>query len=357
MPYYNREQLEQTNLHFIIGSNRSGTTLLTTILNAHPQVFATPEMRFVMALYNPYFYKNKLSPRIATDIRQYVTLLFNSENTNEQINAWRKLISFDEQVLLNFDLASLDDFDYASISKLFLLNLKITNKDTSHVKTIVDKNPNYIFYVKQLIELYPAAKFIVAMRDYRAVLLSTKQSGHKKGELLKNMFRWKWENQEIWKLHQQFPNKLLLIPYEQLSTSPKVVINNVCNFIGIEFDENMLQHNKKIQDTAEVKTNNERTKKIVSELAKPINASRVDAWKTQLSEQEIAITDLICGNIGSKFGYAPISKKNFYKKTLFYLQNSFQIIKQQLNFSIFIKYYFLLSFSTRLWLSKFFRIK
>ena len=119
----------------------------------------------------------------------------------------------------------------------------------------------------------------------------------------------------------------------------------------------MLQHNKKIQDTAEVKTNNERTKKIVSELVKPINASRVDAWKTQLSEQEIAIADLICGNIGSKFGYAPISKKNFYKKTLFYLQNSFQIIKQQLNFSIFIRYYFLLSFSTRLWLSKFFRIK
>jgi hypothetical protein len=179
------------------------------------------------------------------------------------------------------------------------------------------------------------------------VLLSTKQSGHKKGELLKNMFRWKWENQEIWKLQQQFPASLLLVPYEQLSASPQTTIFNICSFIGIEFDENMLQHNKKIQDTAEVKTNNERTKKIVSELVKPINASRVDAWKTQLSEQEIAIADLICGNIGSKFGYAPISKKNFYKKTLFYLQNSFQIIKQQLNFSIFIKYYFLLFCRTK----------
>ena len=38
-------------MFFIVGSARSGTTLLRTMLNAHPHVAVPPESRFIVELY------------------------------------------------------------------------------------------------------------------------------------------------------------------------------------------------------------------------------------------------------------------------------------------------------------------
>lgn len=65
MPYYTPSQLQNTQLHFIIGPHRSGTTLLTSILNAHPQILSTPEFRFVLHFMNPYGKQKPVSPAFA----------------------------------------------------------------------------------------------------------------------------------------------------------------------------------------------------------------------------------------------------------------------------------------------------
>ena len=73
MPYYSIEQLNNTEIHFIVGSGRSGTTLMTTIFNANPEVICIPEARLVMAFNQKYSGTTAMPEHFSTDLSNYVS--------------------------------------------------------------------------------------------------------------------------------------------------------------------------------------------------------------------------------------------------------------------------------------------
>lgn len=73
------EQLDNTSVHFVIGAGRSGTTILTMILNAHPEVSCTPEVKQVMTFYKDYAHQNPVSEQYITDFEKYQKALQKNE--------------------------------------------------------------------------------------------------------------------------------------------------------------------------------------------------------------------------------------------------------------------------------------
>jgi hypothetical protein len=338
MPYYAPSQLQNTQLHFIIGPHRSGTTLLTSILNTHPQLLSTPEFRFVLHFMNPYGKQKPVSPVFARDFNKYISQIFKQEKSK---NIW-SLMSFNKDIYGNMDGNEMRNYEYDSLYKLLLMNVELPNKDYTGITTIIDKNPHYSFYTPQLLQQFPDAKFLVAMRDYRAIYLSKRDSRRTKESVLFHAVRINEFLTHTWQTCQTLPTKTHIVPYEQVVLQPENTIKNICQFLQVPFLPQMLSPQERLSTitTATTEQLAPRDQKILTELAKPINTSRLEVWKDQLSDNELRILETICGDIGRKFGYEPILSLNDQEKKQILDKNKWAIAKEKMLFSLSVSNYY-----------------
>ena len=73
--YMETEDLSKIPLFFILGRPRSGTTLLTTLFNAHPNVRIAPELPTMLFLYQRF---KKVKTWDETTIRSFVEYALDS---------------------------------------------------------------------------------------------------------------------------------------------------------------------------------------------------------------------------------------------------------------------------------------
>lgn len=350
MPYFSPQQLQDIAVHFIIGSPRSGTTLLTSVLNASTRVLSTPEVRFTMAFYRPYSTQNPIKAPFAQHFTAYTNVLFDRIKRNKK--AQLQLTNFDEEVYLHFDAQKLNELNYANLCKLLLLNIKLPNKDNTTVQTIVDKNPDYTFYVEGLMKVFPDAKFVVALRDYRATVLSQKESIEQNTDLLQHAYLWNKMQLEVYRLLQLYPERLLAVKYEDTVQQTEATIRQVCTFLGVVFTPDMLNPQHKISVQLDQTDISEREKKKIGDLQKPINTSRLEAWKTRLSTPELQLIETLCSNTGKLFGYQPTQNISSNSQLKLYLSRPLRLLRMAVSFRLLNKYYFYLPFSCRMWLIK-----
>lgn len=358
MPYYSPEHLQSLSVNFIIGSGRSGTTLLTTVFNANPSVLAAPEVRLCMAFYQKYARKKPIPATFAQDLANYINLVIGRKKATRKAHIWGTDI--ENSIFTNFDTTQLAQLDYANLYKLLQLNIEMPNKNNNEVSIIIDKNPDYTFYVEPLMQLFPNAKFVVSMRDYRSVVSSYKHHQGKRIESCTlNAFLWNKFNTEIARLRDLYPNKILILRYEDLVQDTEKIIRQSCNFLQIPFQEAMLTPHQNLEKQAQTLQNTEvtaRDKKKIGELTKPINTSHLNAWKTRLTESEINTIETLCAQTGKLFGYQPSKQLSAADKLKVYLFNLPRLVLANITFQLLVKNYFHLPFNIRMLLIKYLRI-
>ena len=156
--------------------------------------------------------------------------------------------------------------------------------------------------------IYPDAKFVVALRDYRATVLSQKESVQQKSDLLQHAYLWDKMQAEVYRLLQLYPTKILPIKYEDTVQQTETIIKQVCSFLAIDFTPEMLNPQQKLSVKAQDLQKSdisERDKKKIGDLIKPINTSRLEVWKQRLTPSEITLIEHFCAKTGQKFGYQP----------------------------------------------------
>lgn len=289
-------------LHFIVGIGRSGTTLLTNILNKHQALHCLPEANFLVFFLQHFRQQKGFSEAdIELIFRQihiyayshpFVGWEFDEDRAKAEIIALCK---------------STPTLSYLDLCKHIYERFKVNGEDKSQASVLIDKNPGYTIYLDKIAALSPDSKFIWLIRDYRANVLSRKQSIYlKPPHVAYNAMRWKRFNQIAAAFHKNNPGKVLPVRYEDLVYDSDRTVARIYDFLGVEpatISNTEMAVPGNISGFLTQKQHEQRMIKKYSDLSKPINADRVESWKKELNPTEIQICERICGNFARQFGY------------------------------------------------------
>jgi hypothetical protein len=319
------------DIHFIIGIGRSGTTLLSQLLNNHKEIQALPEANFLVFFLNQFQNKKQFT---LNDIN----LLFEQIDVYSRSHPW---------VGWNFDLEKTKNKIYDTFKAntqvsyreicFQIYNQFIPNcsDDKSSSSILLDKNPSYTLYSDKLKHFLPNSKFILLIRDYRSNVLSRKQSVYfKSPNVAFNAMRWKLFNQKAFKFLNSHPDDFITLRYEDLVEDNQKAQLKIFDFFKIEHKiyPDLKTFNKVTAEEFKISDKfKERFYKKYGDLKKEVFTNRTEAWKEQLSKKEISICEAICGEYGEKFGYIQTTFLSPKQKFILKLKYLFPILLAHIN--------------------------
>lgn len=217
---------------FVLGKHRSGTTWLGNQLCGHPLIAGVTHEHHDGIHESAYF--SRIYGR-------YGDLKY-KQNFVEFVEA---MCESDIFRLLGADKAALYALwptTYEGV--LRTLMDRYAQKKGAHYW--LDKTPEHTMIVEKIAALYPDAKFIAIIRNVEDVLASTvgrygsEKMQHKRRLLFLTTLSWLHSNKTV----QHFArtsDRIFLIRYETLKNDPEGVCRELCDFLGLPFDPDMLK--------------------------------------------------------------------------------------------------------------------
>ena len=164
---------------FLVGCPRSGTTLLQSMLFAHPEIYSFPETNFFLSLFGARDLLTMGTPpqgsvrKLRELIRSIMELLGVAEY-RRRARAWEPIL-----LLPNFYVAARCN----SISLRHNVKTFVQIVDAASLKAgrpiWVEKTPDHLFYVKRIQQYIPDAAFIHIIRNGRDTVASLVDAARK----------------------------------------------------------------------------------------------------------------------------------------------------------------------------------
>ena len=291
------EDLSKIPFFFIVGRPRSGTTLLRTLFDAHPNVSIPPECQFIVNLYPKY-------GKIEFWSEQDILSFYNDLLPQWLFDTWK----MDDKELKNALLSYKGGHTYGTICKVVYKQYN-SLFDKKELLFIGDKNPGYAIYTKLLLKIFPNASFIHITRDYRDNFVSIKNVDFELPLPSLVAQKWKYFFKKFNKDSATTPDAYSVIKYEDLVTNPEIEMLNLNKFIGIEYDNSIFNfHEKKDEILKTYPPGYIHT--YHTSLMQKVNTSKIGVWKKELSAYQVKLMDATIGNVAEKAGYE-LKYKNF----------------------------------------------
>jgi O-antigen/teichoic acid export membrane protein len=238
---------------FLVGSERSGTTLLRLMLDHHPQIAFEKEIDFVVTE--------------ISDVGELPPL--------ESYVEWIVAAPGADGVVVDRSLPG-----YPELVNDFLLQKKASSGAKPYVGATVHRNFDRLRF------LWPDARYIHLVRDPRDVARSVVQKGWA-GNLYQGAEFW-LKAETCWEaLVTHLPeDRFIELRYEDLILRTREVLDEVCQFVGVEYSEAMLDYER---DAPQYPQPDPRL---------------VGQWKTKLSRAEIGLVELRTSPTMESRGYA-----------------------------------------------------
>jgi hypothetical protein len=240
---------------FIVGSARSGTTMIGELLTK-ANVGKSFEGHFVVDAFQ-HFGSGKLSKV------QMQKLL-------RKINSYESIKCFD---------IGLVEKSYFGVEKVTTKKIvidvleKIASNHPS--KQWIEKTPHYIYNVKLLLKTFPEAKILWVLRDGRDVAHSVFQKNWGANNVYYAAKEWLAANYQNAALNDK---RVLLVKYEDVLSSPKEGLSKIFKFLHFNC------------------TN-------IETLSSAIDPQKMNRWKQTLSRRQINTYEAIAFECLKKYGY------------------------------------------------------
>jgi len=273
--------LPQTAPFFIVGAQRSGTTMLRLLLNAHSRLCVPFESRFI-----PEYCRRQAEfgdLQVADNMRALLDAI-----AQDGFARKGRLVP-DQQAVLQRgpqSYAQLVDAVFAALA------------ETQGKQRWGDKTPSYLLEMDTLWTLFPGCRFIHLVRDGRDVALSLQALSWGSKDLLRVAQDWRWKVTMGRKMGRMVPDHYLEIHFEDLVVSPRDTLRRVCEFIGERFEESMLDY----PDTA-IEAMPASSLVWHRSSVRPPDADKAGAWRSRMGRVDQALFDSVAGDALSMFGY------------------------------------------------------
>lgn len=189
---------------FLVGAERSGTTLLRLLLDSHPNIAFQFEFEYVV-------------------------------DQLDELGAYPDLKTY-YQYLETHRIFQMHPFKIdKSLSYPALVQSFLIQKQTETGKPLIGATVHHHF--SYLLHLWPEARFIHLLRDGRDVARSVQEMGWAG---LPYFGTRRWIIAELhWNIIQAQlpPERYITVYYEELVSDPDAVLHTICDFLGVPFDK------------------------------------------------------------------------------------------------------------------------
>ena len=276
------------SMFFIIGRGRSGTTLLAKMLNSHRNLAVAQEGLFILNLARRYEgvrrWDNATRARFVADLFR-----------EKRMAMW----NIDRAILSDCLAAAPEPPDYAGLCQL-VYAAYARSQGEQGIRVFGDKNPHYTLLLPRLERLFPDARFIHLVRDYRDTIVSYRKVAFDLGNVGALAERWNHYNRPAVELGGRRPDSYLCVRYEDLLSEPQAQVARICDFLGVPFDQAVLEYHERDDPAAP-----EWFRTLFADLRAPLKRDNTEKWRKEMPPDDIALADSICGDLGQRLGYRP----------------------------------------------------
>ncbi|MFZ1289535.1 MAG: amino acid adenylation domain-containing protein [Melioribacteraceae bacterium] len=285
---------------FILSPPRSGSTLLRVMLEGHDKLFSPPEL----------------------DLLTYDSLSERKEKLSKEYNLWLEAAVRAIMELRNCSVNEaekiMESFENQNMSvKEFYNQLQIWSGE----RILVDKTPTYAFDInilKKAEEYFENPKYIHLVRHPYASIYSFIEA-----KLDQNFFRhkhsfsrvelaeliWQTSHDNILNFLDEIPeNRKVKVKFEDLVIDSTREMKKISNFLGIEFDEKLVNPYQGKRMTDPTKENSQMVGDFKFYLRNKIDPKVSDRWKNYHKENFLSDKSI---DISNKLGYDILNATNF----------------------------------------------
>lgn len=277
---------ELPNPLFIVGSGRSGNTLLRAILVAHGELAIPPESYVLGRVIQEYF---RFSFLPWTALARLVLSEFESY---PQFPTW----GLDLQPLYS-QAVSLDLPERNLAHLLDLLYRYYAAEKQPSASRWGDKTPLNTFYLDEIDLVFPRARYLHMVRDGRDVVASYLRTGIYT-DLDEAADRWlRSVDIAIGFGAKIGPQRYMELHYEALVTAPEPTIQDICQFLDLEYREDMLDFQRVVDRLGDTHQAHH------TSLRKPLGPHSIGKWRSDLPVSDQTRIQHLLGQKLAELGY------------------------------------------------------
>jgi hypothetical protein len=274
---------------FIGACPRSGTTLLRSLLNNHPDLAMPPETDFLIPAWCRRARWGDL--RSPSNRRALAEWIFDTPGQGGL--RIRGGIAREEAIER---VAAAPPTLGSMIAACFELFAERKGK-----RRWGDKRPRYSGYMEAIFQLFPDAQFVNVVRDPRAAVASQVaiDFNEVRDELACSLANWETAVRRVDLSAERLrPDQLLDVRYEDLVRDPRGTLERICDFAG-------LRDGDAVEEMIARERRGNFNPGWHDRLAEPISDVAIEGWRQRLEPAEVALIEHATGSYFERFGYRP----------------------------------------------------
>ena len=209
---------------FIVGNDRSGTTMLRLILDRGPDAAVPPESMFLTD-FAPAFLAG--GPGDAEGAERLMRQVWE----HPKVRLWDLAPS---PPPVPAGLSGQDAYRFIAAAPFEAYAAKHGKPRWG------DKTPHYVHHVDHLLALWPDARFVVLVRDGRDVALSLRRLPFGPNNAWAAAQWWARGIRAGARAQRDHPDAALTVRYEDLAERPQREVARLCEFLGLSYSDDML---------------------------------------------------------------------------------------------------------------------
>lgn len=267
---------------FILGAGRSGTSLLSRMLNQHPNLAVPPESH-LYSTFHPWrrYYGNLASPQNRADLVADMI-------ASAALRDWSPRLRADEV------LSHIDGEDFGAVVD-GVMRAWAAKRGKGRWG---EKTPKHVRYWKQIRADFIGSPVIHVVRDGRDVALSMINARFGPKSIYSCAKGWREYLEQMGDVRDSLsPGLFLEIRYEDLLQNTERVLQETCDFLEESYAPEMLAY---YHDASPYPTDVRNREN----LAKPVIVENMRKWRSRMTKDEVRVFEAVAGDCLDRYGYA-----------------------------------------------------